>query len=321
VSRRYTKRPATDKQPATDEQPATEPAGTRTRESRDRAGQAPPGAAELRTMPPVGPDAGTRRWANESDRVYELLRDDLISGMFAPREQLVEEKLAKRYDASRTPVRAAMLRLVSDRLLEARPRSATVVREITGRDIRQIYEMRQALECFAVETAAARINRDQLHRLMTLYRAPQPGSAEGAPESVLHKGVIPLHQLIVESLGNGRLTDVLCTQCLPIARTQALYWRMANPRVDGLERARRTEAVREHREIVEALLVGDQETARTALSAHLQRAADHLLELMATVDLVEPRLAAAEDRTFRRPPNVFDHMIHGVDAQDKDFLA
>jgi DNA-binding GntR family transcriptional regulator len=272
-------------------------------------------------VPPRAPDAQPRRWANESDRVYELLRDDLISGMYAPREQMVEEKLAKRFDASRTPVRAAMLRLVSDRLLEARPHSATVVRDITARDIRQIYEIRQAIECFAVENAAARINRDQLHRLMALYRAPQPGSAEGAPESVLHKGVVPLHQLIVESLGNGRMTDVLCTQCLPIARTQALYWRMANPRVDGLEGARRTEAVREHREIVDALLAGDPETARTALSAHLQRAADHLLELMATVDLEEPRLAAAEDLTFRRPPNVFDHMIHGVDAQDKDFLA
>jgi DNA-binding GntR family transcriptional regulator len=300
---------------------AAESAEKRIREGRERASETVSGGAEPRTMTPGSPDSKPRHWVSESDRVYEQFRDDLISGMFAPREQLVEEKLAKRYEASRTPVRAAMLRLAGDRLLDARPHSATVVREITARDIRQIYEMRQAVECFAVEKAGARIDRDQLHRLMALYRAPQPQSAETAPESVLRKGATPLHQLIVESLGNGRMTDLLCTQCLPIARTQALYWRMANPRVDELEEARRTEAVREHCEIVQALLASALETARTSVSAHLQRGADHLLELMATVDLEEPKLALAQGKTTRRPPNVLDHMIHGVDAQDKDFLA
>jgi DNA-binding GntR family transcriptional regulator len=309
VSRQYTIRPA------------IQPAEKSARESRDPGDQAPSGILEPRSVHPDAPDADRRIWASEADRVYEQLRDDLIAGMYAPREHLVEEALANRYEASRTPVRAAVLRLVGDQLLEARPHSATFVREITARDIRQIYELRQAVECFAVETAAARINRDQLHRLMAMYRAPQPGNAEGAPESVLRKGVTPLHQLIVESLGNGRMTDVISIQCLPVARTQALYWRMANPRVDELEEARRAKAVREHCEIVEALLDRDHETARTALSAHLQRGADHLLELMATVDLEEPRLASAEGRASRRPPNVLDHMIHGVDAQDKDFLA
>ena len=309
MSRRYTIRAA------------TEPAEISARESQASGGQAPSDGSDLRDVHPDAPDAQPRSWASEADRVYEQLRDDLIAGMYAPREHLVEEALAKRYEASRTPVRAAVLRLVGDELLEARPHSATFVREITARDIRQIYELRQAVECFAVETAAARINRDQLQRLMALYRAPQPGNAEGAPESVLRKGVTPLHQLIVESLGNGRMTDIISTQCLPVARTQALYWRMANPRVDELEEARRALAVREHCEIVEALLDRDYETARTALSAHLQRGADHLLDLMATVDLEEPLLASAEGRASRRPPNVLDHMIHGVDAQDKDFLT
>jgi hypothetical protein len=135
-------------------------------------------------------------WASESDRVYELLREDLIAGLLAPREPLVEQALAKRYKASRTPVRAAVLRLVGDRLLDARPHSPTIVREITTRDIRQIYEMRQAVEGFAIESAGLRIDRDQLRRLIAQYSASLPGRAEEAPEAVIHKGATPLHRLI-----------------------------------------------------------------------------------------------------------------------------
>jgi DNA-binding GntR family transcriptional regulator len=267
-------------------------------------------------------EPGGRRSISESDRVYELLRGDLIAGLFAPREPLVEEVLAKRYEASRTPIRAAMLRLVWDRLLESRPYSPTIVREITPRDIRQIYEMRQAVEGFAVETASDRIDREQLQHLMAMHPAPQPGETLGAaPEGMFHQGVTPLHRLIVESMGNGRLTDVLCTQSLPIARTQALYWRMANPRVDELDERRRARAIAEHQEIVQALLDEDAVTARSALLTHLQHGAAHLVELMTTVDLEQPRSAEAKQRISQRLPNVLDHMIPGVPEQPEDPLS
>jgi DNA-binding GntR family transcriptional regulator len=261
-------------------------------------------------------ESGGRRSVSESDRVYELLRGDLVAGLFAPGEPLVEEVLAKHYETSRTPIRAAMLRLVWDRLLESRPHAPTIVREITPRDIRQIYEMRQAVESFAVETAIGRIDREQLQHLMAMHAAPQAGDALGtAPEGMFHQGVTPLHRLIVESMGNARLTDVLCTQSLPIARTQALYWRMANPWVDELDERRRAQALIEHQEIVQALLDGDAPTARTALLAHLQRGGAHLVELMTSVDLEQPQSAEAKHRISQLLPNVLDHMIPGVPEQ------
>jgi DNA-binding GntR family transcriptional regulator len=263
-----------------------------------------------------------QRFISESDRVYELLRGDLIAGLFAPREPLVEEVLAKHYEASRTPIRAAILRLVWDRLLESRQHAPAIVREITPRDIRQIYEMRQAVECFAVETAIGRIDREQLQHLMVMSTAPQPDDTRGAtPELMFHQGVTPLHRLIVESMGNGRLTDVLCTLSLPIARTQALYWRMANPYVDELDERRRAKALIEHQEIVQALLDEDAATARTALLLHLQRGAAHLVELMTSVDLEQPRSPEAKQRISQRLPNVLDHMIPGVPQQGQDPLS
>lgn len=283
------------------------------------AGGARRGSVSVTQQDTDGGSAGTsarpsgRRSSSESGRVYELFRGDLIAGLYAPREALVEQALADHYESSRTPVRAAMSRLTWDRLLEHRPKAPTIVREITPRDISQIYEIRQAVECFAVGTAIDRIDRGQLEQLLAISSVPQAGGAlDDLPDNVFHQGVTPLHRLIVESLGNGRLTDVLFTQSLPIARTQALYWRTANPRVDARDERRRALALTEHKDIVQALLERDVAGAQTALSDHLQHGAEHLLELMTSVDLEQPRSAESRQRISHRLPNVLDHLIPGV---------
>jgi DNA-binding GntR family transcriptional regulator len=258
-------------------------------------------------------------WESESERVFELLQEDLIAGFFSPREPLSESGLSKRFGASRTPVREAIVRLVGDRLLESRPHASAVVREITPRDISQIYEMRQAVEVYSLETAGAYIEDKQLERLMAVYDATSTDRAIGlVPESISHKGVTPLHMMIIESLGNGRLTDVLCAQSMPIARTHALYWRMAHPRVDALQDERRRVALQEHREIVTALRDHDVASARAALIGHLRHSADHLLRIMTTFDLEEPRSPSSAQRISRRLPNLLDHMIPGVDPSSED---
>jgi DNA-binding GntR family transcriptional regulator len=269
------------------------------------------------------PLRGRRReqpqWESESERVFELLQEDLIAGFFDPRELLSETGLSKRFGASRTPVREAIVRLVGDRLLESQPHTSAVVREITPRDISQIYEMRRAVEVYALDTAGAFIDDAQLERLMASYDTSSTDGAIGlVPESIPHKGVTPLHMMIIESLGNGRLTDVLCTQSMPIARTHALYWRMAHPRVDALQDERRRVALQEHREIVMALREHDVPAARSILIDHLGHSANHLLRIMTTIDLDEQRSKSNAQRISRRLPNLLDHMIPGVDPTPED---
>lgn len=249
--------------------------------------------------------AGTRRGpSSDLDRVYGEMRDDLLAGLFAPREPLVESALAERYQASRTPVRAAILRLVNDNLVEARPHAVAIVRDITARDVRQIYEIRQSLEGFAAEQAAQVVDRAELERLIASYDAP-PGAGGSSDDA----GVIPLHFLIARSLGNGRFIDLLCTQSLPLVRLHALYWRAGRARVDAMADARRQSALDEHRAIAQAILAGAADDARKLLVEHLGKAADHLIHLMTSVDLDHAGSSPASSR-----PNAsvaLDHMIPG----------
>jgi DNA-binding GntR family transcriptional regulator len=95
------------------------------------------------------------RVATLGDRVYDLLRDYLRSGQVRWGEPLREATLAGRLGVSRTPVREALARLVSEGLIEAHGRSFTVP-SLSSEDLDDIYDLRLLLETEAVRQAAAR---------------------------------------------------------------------------------------------------------------------------------------------------------------------
>ena len=89
-----------------------------------------------------------------SDKVYKVLKRDIIRGVHAPGQALTEKDLARRYRSSRTPVREAALRLQEERLLRIVPNRGYFVSQITLQELNDVYEYRTAVECAAAELAA-----------------------------------------------------------------------------------------------------------------------------------------------------------------------
>jgi DNA-binding GntR family transcriptional regulator len=124
-----------------------------------------------KSKPPLQP---VERSASLGDRVYDLLRDHLRSGRVSWGEPLREAALAGRLGVSRTPVREALARLVSEGLIEAHGRSFTVP-SLTREDLDDIYDLRLLLETEAVRQAAAR--RDGASGIAEVRRALQQAKA------------------------------------------------------------------------------------------------------------------------------------------------
>jgi DNA-binding GntR family transcriptional regulator len=89
-----------------------------------------------------------------SNQVYELLREDLLTGQFAPGQRLVEVELAERYRVSRTPVREALVQLSRDGLLVGTERGYSTP-SFTRADIMNRLEVKRLLEPRMAELAAA----------------------------------------------------------------------------------------------------------------------------------------------------------------------
>src|SRR5437763_16770548 len=87
----------------------------------------------------------------EVERVYRLLHEWLVSAQLPPGEFLSDIVLAKKCKTSRTPVREACSRLAQDKWLSLIPRKGYLIRPTSVRDIVELYEFRQLLECFSAE--------------------------------------------------------------------------------------------------------------------------------------------------------------------------
>src|SRR5690349_14016414 len=87
------------------------------------------------------------------DRAYEYLRDHVLADARMQGQFLNEQELAARIGVSRTPVREALLLLVSDGLVELIPKRGALIPVISGREIAELMEMRGVLERHAAQSA------------------------------------------------------------------------------------------------------------------------------------------------------------------------
>lgn len=106
--------------------------------------------------------------ASLSNKAYEYIAEAIGSGEIEAGSTVSEQSLAKMLNISRTPVREAIRRLQQEGVVEQVPRYGTIVRYPDRGRLLELYELREALECYAVERATERILPDALEELAQL---------------------------------------------------------------------------------------------------------------------------------------------------------
>src|ERR1700723_2201104 len=116
------------------------------------------------------------------ERVYELIRLDILTFRLKPGEKTSERLLAARYGMGVAPIRAALPRLVQEGLVEKTAERGTFVAPLTLRAVRDTYHMRYLLEPAAAELAAERgMDSARLDQLRQVCE-----SATGDDDAVIH---------------------------------------------------------------------------------------------------------------------------------------
>lgn len=104
------------------------------------------------------------------DEAYNKIREKMVLGQLPAGSEISEPKLAEMLGISRTPVREALQQLEVEGFVERMPRRGTVVRMPSRRDIEDLFELREALESYAVTLATERHTEDDLSMLRSLCR-------------------------------------------------------------------------------------------------------------------------------------------------------
>lgn len=204
-------------------------------------------------------------------RAYHALLTEIQDGTLAPGAVLAEVEQSTRLGVSRTPLREALGRLVADGLVvQASPR-VTVVADINAGDIRELFEVRRALEETAARLAAARGDAAVFAELEGEFAAMD---AAATPDA--YYGLIARFDAALDAaVSNDYLTGALRTVRTHLVRVRRLA--RDNP-------ARLTASAAEHRLIATAVAHRDADLAAHATHVHLHNALTSILGSLAGDD-------------------------------------
>lgn len=194
------------------------------------------------------------------DIVFNTLRKAILKGELAPGERLMEKQLAEKMGVSRTPIREAIRKLELEGLVIMVPRKGAEVAMITEQDIKDVLEVRAALEGLAVNLACQKMSKEDIDKLLLVNDDFTKAAKNMDIDQVIEKDV-EFHDVIYTSTKNKKLIQIISNLREQIYRFRVEYIRQM---IDFSSLAA------EHEEIVNAIVDRDGKLAREFASKHVE---------------------------------------------------
>ena len=193
------------------------------------------------------------------DVVFNTLRQAILTGEMKPGERLMEIHLANRLGVSRTPIREAIRKLELEGLVIMIPRRGAEVAQITWKNLKDVLEVRRALDVLAIKLACERIRQEEL---VQLYQACDNFKEATQTQDLrqIAKADVQLHDIIVASTRNDRLVQLVNNLAEQMYRYRFEYIKDSS-QYGGL--------IQEHYDMYESILRKDKESAARAVLKHI----------------------------------------------------
>jgi DNA-binding GntR family transcriptional regulator len=201
--------------------------------------------------------------ASLAESVADAIRERILSGTFAPGERLVEAEIARQLHISRGPVREALARLRAEGLAYEEPRRGSFVAALSPDDVREIYELRAALETRAARLLIERGDDAAFARLDAIVDGLRR-AAEADDRTEFARLDAALHEQLCLESGNSRLHRTFVNHAGVLGTLVRLEVTTQYDELDGL--------LREHESLWAAVRSRDVERAERACNEHLAQA-------------------------------------------------
>jgi DNA-binding GntR family transcriptional regulator len=201
-----------------------------------------------------------------SEKAYEVIREAIILNRIRPGETLAEEPLAERLGISRTPIKAALRRMVFERIAEVNEKNSIVVSDVTEKDVAEVTVVRTALETLAISLIGS-VGPGRLAALKDVCARQEKAIADRDTGEYI-KIDFEFHAQVAGLSGNAFLCDMIqkanltTNRFLVLSGTLPKYMRVASL---------------EHERIVGCLERGDLPGAQEAMRMHVSNVNKRML--------------------------------------------
>ncbi|WP_423066250.1 GntR family transcriptional regulator [Devosia sp. CN2-171] len=221
----------------------------------------------FKARPPAGIDpTGV---SEEGAAVYDLIRDDIISGRLEANDRLIVGELAKRHGYSGNPVREALQLLRAQGFVIMVHNKSARVRPIDQEFVRDIYEIGVLTEPALTRWFVGMATDDDIAELERLQEAME---ANNFADLILHSELdTRFHTLMYERHYN-RLAAEIWWKHREVLRAVTRRFQFTL--------ARRAQVMRDHRELIQLIKEGEADKAAALVAAHVEGSGRHILEQM-----------------------------------------
>ncbi|MBN3555838.1 GntR family transcriptional regulator [Fictibacillus nanhaiensis] len=199
-------------------------------------------------------------------KVYHLIKNAILNRQIAPGNQLFESAIAQKVNASRTPIRSAIMKLESEGLVNVIPNKGAFIVQPTIEEMVQAFEMRKTLEEMAIRKGFSNLAADEVKQLKQLLNEMK--------SAYKNRSIVPyqeknneFHLIIAKASGNSYLIEFMKKILSQITTYMVLYdvfnGDSNNEELDILE----------HEQMILYIENGEKEKVKNLLLQHL----DHSL--------------------------------------------
>jgi DNA-binding GntR family transcriptional regulator len=213
--------------------------------------------------------------SNVTGTALQVLMEKIITGELKSGQKLNETGLSVKLGISRPPLREAFRILEKDHMVINIPRKGTYVAELSVKDFEELSQIREMIECYAIDILKASDIRNLPKVTLALNKAlslPMPLNGVDPEELLNHiRVILDFHTSLVESAGNSRLTYDYRSISLNLARYQFIYFYISGAAQRSLD---------DHTRTLEFIRNGSYDQAKEELRKHIHY----------TVELVKNRI-------------------------------
>ena len=204
------------------------------------------------------------------DVVFNTLRQAILRGELKPGERLMEIQLANKLGVSRTPIREAIRKLELEGLVMMIPRKGAEVAEITEKSLRDVLEVRRALEELAVQLACEKITKEEIRELERVAKEFQQVVNSSDITEIAEVDVC-FHDIIYTATDNQKLIQLLNN-----LREQMYRYRVEYLKRDGVF----PQLIAEHEAIIRHIENNEKEKATEVMCRHIDNQVETVIDVI-----------------------------------------
>lgn len=191
----------------------------------------------------------------------------LITEKFQPGDRVTEAAIGELLGTSRTTVREALRQLETEGLIDIVPGKGPTVAKVGENDVRDLYEIREVLESFAIMLFTERATADEKARFASAFSNLEKTHEGGDPAEILEAKQV-FYDVLFEGAHNNAISSL----------SQRIYYQVARVRLSSLSAERIKLGIGELRIVHQFMEAGSAQEARDAYAIHMRNAREAAVE-------------------------------------------